>query len=277
MSKDVLKLAPTKGTIMRTTQRQKIIRCYYSRNFTLIELLIVIAIIAILAGMLLPALNAAREKGRNVYCINQLKTIGQAATGYQDAYSEWIVPCRQNYKDYYNRFWFTDLAGTEKSGTPGFGLRWSRDPKAYKDFICPTRERTVDYGNENCYEFSHYSINYVLSGVINADGTQDENQKCHKMSSVKYPSRAMLFGETNNMRSGYYISSLYTLTFPHGAKDPREWNVVGKVESYFKGRANFSMFDGHVTAMTPGEFHNQTSTLRSIGSWVIQVQIGYDY
>ena len=39
-------------------------------RFTLVELLVVIAIIAVLVVMLLPALNAAKEGGRNVVCIS---------------------------------------------------------------------------------------------------------------------------------------------------------------------------------------------------------------
>src|SRR5215510_2055319 len=52
------------------------------RGFTLIELVIVIGIIALLLGILLPALHAAKDSGHRTVCLANLHSIGQAAAGY---------------------------------------------------------------------------------------------------------------------------------------------------------------------------------------------------
>ena len=126
------------------------------RGFTLIELLIVVAIIAILAGLLLPALARAKEQGRAISCVNNLRQMALAGQIYSG--------------DHDGRFCFT----FQVRGDNVFRKAWFNFLQPYQQstnlLLCPVRtkkfrEFLANYPSELPDKaVSNYGANFRLGG-----------------------------------------------------------------------------------------------------------------
>jgi prepilin-type N-terminal cleavage/methylation domain-containing protein/prepilin-type processing-associated H-X9-DG protein len=137
------------------------------KAFTLVELLVVISIIAILLAVLMPSLNKARELGRRVVCMNNLKSLGTANAVYANQYNYAYVPAAyKNFKTDDMHWWpgnkdFRKILnlesyGKDKKAAGDASLDSTAQQSAYnmpKSFLCPSDNISTDVKN-------------MLSGVL---------------------------------------------------------------------------------------------------------------
>ena len=152
--------------------RERRISCPAREGFTLIELLVVIGMIFLLLAVLLPSLNYARSRLREVLCANNLRQWGNATTYYREEWGNYL-PAEGTFLDLADATsWFNALppylgaprySDVERSG----GL--IEDYPDLHVWICPAKNASKYYKSRSQKNQFHYGMNMILDGM---DSTQ---------------------------------------------------------------------------------------------------------
>lgn len=201
--------------------------------FTLIELLLVVAIIAIIVSILLPALNSAKQKAWSATCTGNLKTLALFHQEYADDWGGYSPqPCGGDGSNSFNRYTAWTALLKEK-----LNINANTSLRIPSVFQCPA----------NPFAKKSRTGNYSYNGTL--AWTQLLNNKTtYKLGKVRNTTRIFVFCDASPV-------------FPEGSNPYcRPWigrsvnNYAGQVHKI--GFSNASFLDGHV-GMMPGEVVNE--------------------
>jgi prepilin-type N-terminal cleavage/methylation domain-containing protein len=178
-----------------TMKRRPFITCRASQTgFTLVEMLLVIAVIAILVALLLPALYQAKASARRSLCLNNEREIDLATRLYADDHADVI-------SYYTNEIYFC----FKENILPCLGASQNTFTN-HPIFICPADDFNLNgpigswFGNGSSgrgvytQAWTHYS-SYGFNGLARAGQTNDLGMAEKPFTTVRHPSRTVLGGE----------------------------------------------------------------------------------
>lgn len=201
--------------------------------FTLIELLVVISIIAILASLLLPSLQKAKESGRRSGCASNLKQIGVGLLMYSGDNNDWISSV--NSTPTWNG-WYRDICPTYVNTTKTFECPTSLSEGSIRK-VPAIFSTTVDIEGR-----FGYGYNYQLGGV---------QWGFQKIIKIKRPAKIIFicdsFGDETSSPQG---KAAYATCIGTELRRPSSRHERG---------ANLLFFDGHVTWYPYVVYYNTTN------------------